>query len=48
MKNVIKTLLKVLKALPIVIELLEMFAPKSKDTDNSSVRKSDKDIIDAV
>lgn len=48
MKNVIKTLLQVLKALPIVIELLEMFAPKSKDTDTSSTRKSDKDIIDEV
>ena len=48
MKNVIKTLLQVLKALPIVIELLEMFASKSKDTDSSSARKSDKDIIDEV
>ena len=48
MKNVIKTLLQVLKALPIVIELLEMFQSKDKDTDISSVRKSDKDIIDNV
>ena len=48
MKNVISTLLKVLKALPIVIELLEVFAPKSKDTDSFGVRKSDKDIIDNV
>lgn len=48
MKNVIQTLLRVLKALPIVIELLEMFTPKSKDTDSSSTRKSDKDIIENV
>lgn len=48
MKNVIKTLLQVLKALPIVIELLEMFQPKDKDTDNTSVRKSDEDIINNV
>lgn len=48
MKNVIKTLVSLLKALPIVIELLEMFAPKSKDTNTSSARKSDKDIIDAA
>lgn len=48
MKNVIQTLLKVLKALPIVIELLEMFAPRSKDTNTSSTRKSDKDIIEGV
>lgn len=48
MKNVIKTLASLLKALPIVIELLEMFAPKSKDTNNSSTRKSDKDIVDEV
>lgn len=48
MKNVIKTLVQILKALPIVIELLEMFAPKSKDTDPSLSSKSDKDIIDSV
>lgn len=48
MKNVIKTLLQVLKALPIVIELLEMFQPKHEDSDYSNVRKSDKDIIDNV
>lgn len=46
MKNVIKTLVSILKALPIVIELLEMFTPKSKDTDSFNVRKSDKDIVD--
>lgn len=45
MKNVIKTLLQVLKALPIVIELLEMFQPKHEDSNTSSVRKSDEDII---
>lgn len=45
MKNVIKTLIQLLKALPIVIELLEMFQPKDKNTDSSSVRKSDEDII---
>ena len=48
MKNVIKTLVQILKALPIVIELLEMFASKSKDTDTSVSSKSDKDIIDNV
>ena len=48
MKNVIKTLVQLLKALPIVIELLEMFTPKSKDSDSSDVRKSDKDIIENV
>lgn len=46
MKNVIKTLVQILKALPIVIELLEMFTPRSKDTDPSVSSKSDKDIID--
>lgn len=48
MKNVIKTLVKILKALPIVIELLEMFSPNKKDSDSSPVRKPDKDIIDNV
>lgn len=48
MKNVIKTLLQILKALPIVIELLEMFTPNKKDSDSTSVRKHDKDIIDNV
>lgn len=48
MKNVIKTLVSILKALPIVIELLEMFTPNKKDTDTTSVRKPDKDIIDNV
>ena len=48
MKNVIKTLVQILKALPIVVELLEMFAPKSKDTDSSGSGKSDKDIIECV
>lgn len=48
MKNVIKTLVQILKALPIVIELLEMFSPNKKDSDSSIVRKHDKDIIDNV
>lgn len=48
MKNVIKTLVKILKALPIVIELLEMFTSKPKDSDFSDVRQSDKDIIENV
>ena len=48
MKNVISTLLKILKALPIVIELLEMFTPNKKATDSSSIRQPDKDIIDNV
>lgn len=48
MKNVIKTLLQVLKALPIVIELLEIFQPKHEDSNTSSVRKSDKDIIESI
>lgn len=48
MKNVIKTLVQILKALPIVIELLEMFAPRSKDSDSPVSSKSDKDIIDNV
>lgn len=48
MKNVIKTLLQVLKALPIVIELLEIFQPKHEDSNTSSVRKFDKDIIDSI
>lgn len=45
MKNVIKTLIQLLKALPIVIELLEMFQPKDKNPDSSGVRKFDEDII---
>lgn len=48
MKNVIKTLVSILKALPIVIELLEMFTPNKKDSDSSDIRKPDKDIIDNV
>lgn len=48
MKNVIKTLYQIVKALPIVIELLEIFTRKSKDTDSSVSSKSDKDIIDEV
>lgn len=48
MSNVIKTLYALIKALPIVVELLEMFAPNKKDTDSSGARKSDKDIIDAI
>lgn len=36
MKNVIKTLAQILKALPIVIELLEMFQSKNKDSGSSS------------
>lgn len=48
MKNVIKTLVQLLKALPIVIELLEMFAPNKKDSDSTCVRKPDKDIVDNV
>ena len=48
MKNVIKTLVQILKALPIVIELLEMFAPAQKDSNSSGSLKSDKDIIDNV
>lgn len=48
MKNVIKTLVQLLKALPIVIELLEMFAPNKENPSSSGVRKSDKDIIDNV
>lgn len=42
MKNVIKTLVQILKALPIVIELLEMFTPKSKDTNNTGSSESRK------
>lgn len=48
MKNVLKFLAQVLKALPIVVELLEVFAHKSENTSDSTVRKSDKDIIDNV
>lgn len=48
MKNVISTLLKILKALPIIVELLQVFNTKSEDTDSSSARKSDKDIIEDV
>ena len=48
MKNVIKTLVSILKALPIVIELLEMFTSNKKDSDSSDIRKPDKDIIDNV
>lgn len=48
MKNVIKTLVQLLKALPIVIELLELFAPNRKDSNSSCVRESDKDIIENV
>lgn len=48
MRNVIKTLFQILKALPIVIELLEIFQPKHEDSNTSSVRKSDKDIIDSI
>lgn len=48
MKNVLKFLTQVLKALPIVVELLEVFVHKSENTNNSAVRKSDKDIIDGV
>jgi len=48
MKNVIKTLVSILKALPIVIELLEMFTPNKKDSDSSDIRKPDKNFIDNV
>lgn len=48
MKNVIKTLVQILKALPIVIELLEMFTPYKKDSNSSPVHKPAKDIIDNV
>ena len=48
MKNVFKILYKVLQALPIITQLLEIFAHKSEDTDSSSVRKSDKDIVDEI
>ena len=48
MKNVISTLLKVLKALPIIVELLQVFNTKSEDTNTSSSRKLDKDIIEDV
>lgn len=48
MKNFIKTLYALLKALPIVIELVEMFAPKSKTANSSDVPRSDKDIIENV
>lgn len=48
MKNVIKTLIQILKALPIVIQLLEMFAPKPKDSNTSGSGKSDKDFTDGL
>ena len=48
MKNVFKILYKVLQALPIITQLLEIFAHKSEDTDISGVRKSDKDIVDEI
>lgn len=48
MKNVIKFIYGLVKALPIIAELLEIFANRKENTDNSNVRKSDKDIIDNV
>ena len=48
MKNVFKILYRVLQALPIIAQLLEVFISKSEDPDSSGVRKSDKDIIDNV
>ena len=48
MKNVIKVLYKVLQALPIIAELLEVFTNKSENINNTGSRKSDKDIVDNV
>lgn len=48
MKNVFKIIYKVLQALPIIAELLEVFTNKSEDNNTSCSRKSDKDIINGV
>lgn len=48
MKNVIKVIYSLIKALPLIAELLEMFTNTKKDSVGSPVRKSDKDIIDNV
>ena len=48
MKNVFKIIYKVLQALPIIAELLEVFTNKSEDNNTSGSRKSDKDIINGV
>ena len=49
MKHVISILLKVLKALPLVVELLQVFTSKQANRDSSGVRKSNENIInDAI
>lgn len=48
MKKVISFIYGLVKILPLIGEILEIFATRKENTDNSSVRKSDKDIIDEV
>lgn len=48
MKNVIKFIYGLVKVLPLIGELLEIFARKQETTDSSNPVKPPKDIIDNV
>lgn len=48
MKNVIKFIYGLVKVLPLIGEILEIFVNRKETPSNSSNVKSDKDIIDNV
>lgn len=48
MKNVLKIIYGLVKILPLVGEILEIFANRKETPTHSTVFKSDKDIIDDV
>ena len=48
MKNVIKFIYGLVKVLPLIGEILEIFTNRKETSSNSSYTKSDKDIIDNV
>lgn len=48
MKNVLKIIYGLIKVLPLVGNILEIFANRKETSNNSTIVKSDKDIIDDV
>lgn len=48
MKNVLKVIYGLIKVLPLIGEILEIFVNRKETSTHSSVVKSDKDIINGV
>lgn len=48
MKNVLKVVYGLIKVLPLIGEILEIFVNRKETSNHSSVVKSDKDIFDSI